>query len=249
MKPFSYDLFEVIKGKDLRHNFEGWDTLERNYSECLQDVFVMAMLDGKKNGAYLEVGSDHPTFRSNTKLLQDNGWTGISFDINEEAVKEWNLQRATGEGVDLPVGGDNRAYAFDATKIDYQALMHRHYGEYCRLTQNNVIDYLQLDCDPPEVSYQAMLRVPWNSYQFRVITYEHDVYFYDNQDYRELSRKFLSERGYMLVAPNISPDEDRSRAFEDWWVYPELIDKDILRKMVTYNDDNKTPIEYLLGHV
>ena len=84
--------------------------------------------------------------------------------------------------------------AMDATKINYDTLMHRHYGEHCRFTQNNVIDYLQLDCDPPEVSYQAMLKIPWNFLSVSgVITYEHDDYFYDDQDYRTLSREFFNE--------------------------------------------------------
>ena len=31
--------------------------------------------------------------------------------------------------------------------------------------------------------------------------------------------------------------------------HPQLIDKEILRKMTTYNDGNKTPIEYILGNI
>ena len=56
MKPFSFNLLDTIKGKDLRHNYNGWLDIDKNYSECLQDVFVMMAHDGKKNGTYIEVG-------------------------------------------------------------------------------------------------------------------------------------------------------------------------------------------------
>ena len=34
------------------------ETVENNYSQAMQDMFVLTMLDGKKNGIYVEVGAD-----------------------------------------------------------------------------------------------------------------------------------------------------------------------------------------------
>jgi len=232
MKPFSYDLFEVIRGKQLRHNFQGFETLERNYSECLQDIYVLSMTDGKREGTYLEIGCDLPFHRSNTAVLElAYGWRGLSIDYNSDSIQKHHQQRP-----------NNTAYCLDATTIDYSVLLPH-------LQMPTVIDYLQLDCDPPDVTWKAMHRIPWDSYRFRVITYEHDSYYYKDKDFRKHSRKFLSERGYVLMAGNISPDEDRSRAFEDWWCDPKLIDPIIFLNMKSESDEHKKPYEYLLGHV
>ena len=40
--------------------FTGSETIENNYSQAMQDMFVLTMLDGKKNGVYVEVGADQP---------------------------------------------------------------------------------------------------------------------------------------------------------------------------------------------
>jgi hypothetical protein len=35
-------------------------------------------------------------------------------------------------------------------------------------------DYLQLDCDPPSVTYDILTKIPFDEHKFAVITYEHD---------------------------------------------------------------------------
>ena len=241
MKPFSYEVFRDVKGKELRNTFPGWFDIEKNYSECLQDIFVLMATNGKKNGSYVEIGCDQPYHRSNTAILQEHEWVGVSFDINKAAVDDWNEKRGK-FNIKAPVGGRNRAYACDATTIYLPTFLSQH-------SIGRDIDYLQLDIDPPDLTYQAMHRIPWDYHRFAVITYEHDSYFYPDKDYRSLSREFLTKKGYVLVAPNISPDEDRTRAFEDWWVHPELIEPDVLEKIKSLSDEHKTPMDYLLGKV
>ncbi len=34
--------------------------IKENHSQAYQDLFVLTMLGGKKNGRYLEIGGNHP---------------------------------------------------------------------------------------------------------------------------------------------------------------------------------------------
>ncbi len=72
-----------------------------------------------------------------------------------------------------------------------------------------------LDIDERYVD--VLNRIPFDKYGFRVITIEHDAYKYGNV-YRDGEREFLARRGYQLLCGDV-------RNFEDWWVHPDLIDK------------------------
>ena len=68
----------------LKHPFSGHTKVFNNYSQAYQDLFVLSMLKGKKNGKYVEVGSNHPTHMSNTFLLETAfGWRGFSVEIEK----------------------------------------------------------------------------------------------------------------------------------------------------------------------
>jgi FkbM family methyltransferase len=55
--------------------------LARFYSQIGEDKWVSeAIFPGVKNGFFLDVGSADGTFNSNTKALEQKGWTGICID-------------------------------------------------------------------------------------------------------------------------------------------------------------------------
>ena len=65
-----------------KFDFKGLDALEKNYSDLWQDMFVLAVLDGKEKGTYVEIGAAEPFWMSNTAILEQNyNWTGISFEF------------------------------------------------------------------------------------------------------------------------------------------------------------------------
>jgi hypothetical protein len=226
-------LYERSKYPLLKHKFSGSENIESNYSEAYQDLFILTMLNGKREGTYLEIGAGAAFFGNNTALLdQDFGWKGISVDILEVAVNQF-INGA-------PYYGDrrrnNKCVLKDATKIDYEKFL-------SGLDFPNEIDYLQLDCDPASVTYDILLTIPFESYKFAVITYEHDKYR-EGDIYQEKSRKYLESYGYVRVVNNISADEERP--YEDWWVHPDLIDSDILNEMMCISDETKKAENYLL---
>jgi len=44
------------KNKKLRYSFDGYEVIEKNYSQVFQDIFVLSILNGKKKGTFLEIG-------------------------------------------------------------------------------------------------------------------------------------------------------------------------------------------------
>ena len=102
---------------------------------------------------------------------------------------------------------------------------------------------LQLDLDPPEITYEVLLKLPFDTVKFSVITYEHDYYY--SKEYKEKSRNFLLSKGYELLVNDVSMEGVNS--FEDWWVHPDLVTKE-RRELLKYVELNKvTNIqEYML---
>lgn len=217
-------LYEYIMHNNLKFKFKGSNTIDRNYSQVMQDIFVLTMLDGKSNGTYLEIGSGHAYYGSNTALLDKKfNWKGISIDYNNDYRESYNDRSS--------IYLNN-----DATNIDYNEL----------LKQNGFskeIDYLQLDCDPPDVTFKVLNSIPFDDYKFAVITYEHDHYTDSNSKYRELSRDYLISKGYQLVVDNVSPD--RLCSFEDWWIHPDLVDKKIVDNFRIISSNAKKPTDFM----
>jgi len=202
----------------LKFKFKGSKAISKNYSQTMQDMFTLAALDGKYNGYYLEIGSADPFFGSNTALLEQSfAWDGISIEIDPEEVAKFKKQRK------------NKVVCKDATLIEYDSFLKG-------INAPKDIDYLQLDCEPPETTYDILLAMPFETYRFAVITFEHDYYADASRKYRDLSRTFLTEKGYILIASDIAPDHKSS--FEDWWVHPELVDEKTIRKLLSSDGIN-----------
>jgi hypothetical protein len=182
-------------------------------------MFVLSVLNGKMNGCYLEIGSSDPYKNNNTALLENKfAWSGIGLEYDEHMAQTYKKHRK------------NPVLCVDALIVDYEKLLQKYFPN-----QNN-IDYLQLDIDPPQNTYEVLLSIPFDKYRFAVITYEHDYYIDLSKSYRDKSREYLSSLGYELIVPNVSPNENSS--FEDWWVHPNLISAEILSKLKC-NDLNK----------
>jgi hypothetical protein len=187
------------------------------------------MLEGKRKGSYLEIGSAEPFYNNNTALLEvEFGWVGISLDISEELVNEFSNER------------NNLVLCKDALKVDYEEIL-----KSFNVGKN--IDYLQIDCDPPEVSFEILKLIPFDKYKFAVITFEHDNYVDSTKSVRKESRELLQSHGYILIAGNIAPNDTDN--FEDWWVHPDLILNKTIDKMICKNDVTKNAEKYIFDEV
>ena len=218
--------YDKSKFNQLRFKFKNSDTIEKNYSQVLQDIFVLSALDGKTNGTFLEIGGAKPFDRNNTALLEDKfNWSGVSIELDETFAKEYTKERPK-----------TKVLNQNALDINYEKLINENF-------QETIIDYLQLDIEPARNTYECMLKIPFDKYKFAVITYEHDYYIDVTRSYRQKSRDFLKSKGYVLVVSDISPDGISS--FEDWWVHPDLVNERIINIMRDTNQNIKNAEDYI----
>ena len=174
-------------------------------------MFVLSMLDGKRDGVYVEIGADQPRVISNTYLLENNfDWSGVSFELDADKVTYFNSIRK------------NKCLSEDATLYDYKSLFEeRNYPKQ--------IDYLQLDIDPAEGTLRALKALPLDDYRFSVITYETDVYS-SGADIQDEQIEILESHGYQLVAKNVKCE---GNPYEDWWVDPAIVSEDVWKPYKT----------------
>jgi hypothetical protein len=194
----------------LRYKFNGAESIKNNYSQAFQDMFVLSILDGKKNGTYVEIGGDHGVIISNTYLLETEfDWKGVSFEIDRSKVEGYNSIR------------DNKCICADAIQFDYKKFF----------KENNYpkqIDYLQVDIEPAWQTLNALKALPLDEYRFSVITYETDLYK-DGPDAGEEAMEILLSRGYELVVRNVA---NQNNPYEDWYVDPTVVDPEIVKLFV-----------------
>lgn len=187
------------KESTLKVEFPGLSEITNNHSQTYQDMFVLSALNGMKNGYFLEIGAADPFYGSNTALLEKFGWNGLSIDIQQSEIDKFKGVRKC------------QTLVANALELDYKEL----------LKDKTIVDYLQLDCEPPENTYKILLKIPFDTCKFRVITFEHDHYCDLSQEIREKSRKYLMSKGYTLVCSDVAPDNRGS--YEDWWVHSDLV--------------------------
>ena len=161
----------------------------------------------------MEIGGAHPIIDSNTYLLESEfGWTGVSLEWSGDLSHLWSGNRK------------NPCICTDATLADYDAIIQQH-------IKSNHIDYLQLDIDPPQNTFKALLKINFFKFSFSVITYEHDLYN-GGEFERIASRKILESFGYKLILSDVMHDD---LSFEDWYINPKYINQDLYEK---FSDSN-----------
>jgi hypothetical protein len=204
------------------------------YSQACQDLFVEKMTQRKQNGCFVEIGSNHPITHNNSYLLESKyNWKGLMVEYDNSFEESYKTQRK------------NSIYAIsDARTVNYKAILDKN-----RFPKQ--IDYLQIDLDVDNRStldtFLLLNNTVFDTYKFATITFEHDIYRGNYFDTQNISRKILLDRGYILVFPNVSVFWEGSfKPFEDWYVHPDLVDMNIVNKVLTTKSLNTNEITSVL---
>ena len=178
---------------------------EPRYAQLCQDLFAYLMIEGKQNGYYIDVGCRNPFRTNNTWLLEEKlNWNGISIDI-VDYHSEWKQRKS-------------KFVQMDALSGDFAALF-RDYNV------PKVVDYLTHDLEGDGDRFKGLINMPFDEYEFKIITIEHDAYRGYDLSERQPQRKFLLSKGYQLVASNVKSHAGDVQ--EDWWVHPKHIPRDV----------------------
>jgi len=196
----------------LRAAAIAWDEATGNPaypSEIGQDKWVAeAMFPGVRDGVFLDVGSGHGQIGSNTRALEDRGWTGICVDpfptamegrtcrmvtevVSNEAGKKVMFHTHDGLGGIADTLGKWKDEASKAPAV-----------ELTTVTLGQVLDqagapafihFLSLDIEGAELD--ALRGIPFDKYRFGAMAIEHN----EEEPKRADIIAFLETHGYRRV--------------------------------------------------
>lgn len=202
--------------------------MARSKSQFWQDLFVLAQLDRKRNGYFVDFGATDGVHLSNTYLLErEYGWTGIV----AEPARCWHgplqANRTCHVETDCVWKQSGQSLAFNETSAavfstlsdfsatDLHAARRKNGTVYDVKTISlldllqkynapRMMDYLSIDTEGSE--YEILSHFDFDRYSFRVITCEHNY-----TSMREKLSELLSSKGYERKFEQFS-------ACDDWYV-------------------------------
>lgn len=226
--------YPVIDFQNINLPIEPWTI---SYSQAGQDLFVIAMLQGKKNGTFLELGSGQPKYGNNTYILENKfNFTGVSIDLyyDEDTCFVMNQQLERNELSWSICRPKTNYYKCDALTFDYDKLL-------------NYFDYLQVDLDSSFNNLQMLEKII-KTKSFAVITFEHDVWNVKDNDSLYVkfeSQKILKEQGYELIVDNVTIEPgpgggigNQPIFFEDWYANPKFIPTEVIQSYKWLNPED-----------
>lgn len=174
------------------------------YSQAWQDEFVANILNFKKNGYFIDIGSSDGINQSNSYFFESElKWQGICVEMGPGYTEHYK---------------NNRSCIFlneDATQVNYKKIL----SKECFPKQ---IDYLSVDID--ENSMKALNVLPFDEYKFSVLTIEGDAYRLGDT-MKNQERELLRFHGYYLLFSIFVPlgcGSGPNLPFEDWWIDPKM---------------------------
>jgi hypothetical protein len=184
--------------------------------QSAQDLFVLKCLKYKRNGTYLEIGSNHPIHINNTYILEKKyDWTGFMVEYDKSFLDSYKVHRPNSHWL-----------MEDAVQIDYLE-------EFQKVDFPYEIDYLQIDLEVNNESTINTLKrlneTVMNEYKFAVVTFEHDFYSGDFFNTRSESRGIFGMRGYVPVIQDVK--YNGIKPYEDWYVHPSLVDMNYIESI------------------
>ena len=179
-----------------------------------QDELVLKLLKFKRNGYFLEIGSNHPKNINNTFVLDKQfGWKGLMVELETDWEQLYKTERTCHYLIQ------------DATRIDYLDFFHK--NKYPLR-----MDYLQIDLDVSNRSTFNVLELldetVFKYYTFKVITFEHDIYCGNFFDTREKSREIFEKNGYIMIFGDV---KNGGNPYEDWYVHCSYPDKEYIKNV------------------
>ena len=158
-----------------------------------QDSFVLEQTNFKRDGIFVDIGCERPKTISNTYVLETcYNWSGIAIDLldcKDSNNETWEEIRPRSKHI---LG--------DALQLDYVSIFKEN-------NLPNIIDYLSIDLEPPQITLECLYKIPFDLYKFKCITFETDEYREGGTERRDISRAYLTEKGYQFVKNLFSQDD------------------------------------------
>lgn len=192
---------------------------KKYYSQFGEDIFVNNYF-GQDDGFYVDVGSYHPVQLSNTALLYERGWNGITVDVNPDMVPLFAEMRPRGTHIQAAIGSTpgtttlyacNRAsmyttsQAFVDERAEHAELTFTKQGEVpvqtlaqlfaTHVPEGQRIHVLNIDVEGSELD--VLQSNDWGTYKPKMVLVE-DVHFDCENPAGSQIFCFMQSQGYKL---------------------------------------------------
>lgn len=196
-------------------------TLDKNvksFAQIKQDLFVLTMLNYKRDGFFIEVGAGDGVNFSNTYLLEKNfNWSGILIEPNKtffesclKSRKSKVLNKLLLDRGDITLkfyekifgefshaeGFGNKNASEVKSQYDVETIKFDEIFDLKEISKK--IDFLSIDTEGSEV--EILRSIDFSKYLPKVICIEHNF----NRKNRVFFKKYLTNKGYKLTYPGIS---------------------------------------------
>jgi FkbM family methyltransferase len=91
------------------------------HSQLGEDLILSLLLEGKKNGFYIDIGANHPKKFNNTYRLYKSGWHGINIEPNPSKISAFKRGRSRDINLAIGVGpaeSSMKYYCFDEDTLN-----------------------------------------------------------------------------------------------------------------------------------
>ena len=201
---------------------------DKSKSQLKQDLFVLLETNFKENGFFIEFGATNGLVLSNTHLLEKEfDWRGIL----AEPAKIWHADlhknRQCTIEIDCVWSNSNVVLDFnEVSEAELSTIIKYNNNDWASKNRKNgigykvntislkdllikhnapkIIDYLSIDTEGSE--YEILSHFDFDSYQFRVITCEHNY-----TPMREKIYRLLTSKGYQRKYVGLSK-------WDDWYI-------------------------------
>ena len=223
-RTFDFNFIYQIKNQENLSKIINY--FSKSHSQLRQDLFALNQLNFKKNGFFVEFGATDGINLSNTHLLEKEfNWNGILAEPAKVYHKELSKNRSCYIEKDLVWRDSKSKLIFIETSIKDLSTIKEYFKfdfhirkadkQYTvdtislndllkKYNAPNIIDYFSIDTEGSELD--ILNNFDFNSYQFRVITCEHNY-----SSNRDKIYNLLSNNGYKRVMTHISQ-------FDDWYI-------------------------------
>jgi len=196
---------------------------QRYYAQFGQDKWIIQwVFPGVTDGYFVDIGAGDGIKGSNTKALEDLGWTGLAID---PFPTNWGSRKCTlfkevvsskkGEVVEFRMakgaGGIDKYIDRWRDKVETSLLVKlttTTIGDILdRADAPSFIHYVSLDIEGAE--YEALKAFPFSKYEVGAFTIEHN----HEEPKRRQIRELLEKNGYLFV---------RQQIVDDWYLHQRV---------------------------
>jgi FkbM family methyltransferase len=206
-------------------------------SQIGQDKWVHSILGDKKDGYFIELGACDGLHLSNTLFFERNlNWNGICIEPNDNYIKELYANRKCNISNELVYSCEGEKVKF-ALSDAASGIIDENIGPFTRKDQHvlkttttlgnildkfnapNVIDYLSLDVEGQE--YNILSTFPFDKYNFRCITVEHNAPHIGPKQ-QMLIRELLEKNNYRFIKGNDDVHNWGHGPIDDFYINPTV---------------------------